>query len=100
MLTTGLPRNPFTLLSRREQEVLRLVALDRTDREIARELGIRERTVRAHVSRILLKLAVASRVGAAVAFVRWTMREEVRRQCGGSDMAEEPMGNSRPTQSS
>lgn len=99
MLTTGLPRNPFTLLSRREQEVLRLVALDRTDREIARELQIRERTVRAHVSRILLKLDVASRVGAAVAFVRWTMHEETR-QCGSSDMAEEPMGNSRPVASS
>ena len=99
MLATGLPKNPFALLSRREQEVLRLVAHDRTDREIARVLGIRERTVRAHVSRILLKLDVASRVGAAVAFVRWTMREEVR-QCGGSDVAEKPMGESRPVRSS
>jgi DNA-binding CsgD family transcriptional regulator len=58
-------------LSRREQEVLRLVAEDKTDREIARALGIRERTVRAHVSRIIGKLGVASRVGAAVAITRW-----------------------------
>jgi DNA-binding CsgD family transcriptional regulator len=58
-------------LSRREQEVLLLVAEDRTDREIARELGIAERTVRAHVSRIILKLGVASRVGAAVAVTKW-----------------------------
>jgi len=58
-------------LSRREQEVLLLVAADMTDREIARALGIAERTVRAHVSRIILKLGVASRVGAAVAVTKW-----------------------------
>jgi DNA-binding NarL/FixJ family response regulator len=76
MLAMGLRKNPFTLLSKREQEVLRLVARDKTDREIARDLDIRERTVRAHVSRIILKLDVASRVGAAVAFVVWSMHEE------------------------
>lgn len=67
------------MLSPREHEVLRELAEDRTDREIASRLGISERTVRAHVSRIILKLGVASRVGAAVKFVRWTG--------GGSDMA-------------
>ncbi|MET0136465.1 MAG: helix-turn-helix transcriptional regulator [Kibdelosporangium sp.] len=55
-------------LSDREREVLFAVALDKTDREVARLLGIRERTVRAHVSRIILKLGVKSRVGAAVLF--------------------------------
>ncbi|AXB41589.1 hypothetical protein A4R43_02840 [Amycolatopsis albispora] len=50
--------------------MLVLLTGDRTDREIARELGIGERTVRAHVSRILLKLGVSSRVGAAVAATR------------------------------
>lgn len=83
----GLPKNPFVLLSERERDVLQLVADDRTDREIARALGIRERTVRAHVSRIILKLGVASRVGAAVAFVTWSMHGDVR-QCGYSDMPE------------
>ena len=58
------------MLSPREYEVLRELAEDRTDREIASRLGISERTVRAHVSRIILKLGVASRVGAAVMFVR------------------------------
>jgi DNA-binding NarL/FixJ family response regulator len=77
----------LNLLSKREQEVLRLVARDKTDREIARELEIRERTVRAHVSRIILKLGVASRVGAAVVFAAWAVREEIRR----SAMAERPM---------
>jgi DNA-binding NarL/FixJ family response regulator len=91
----GLPRNPFALLSKREQEVLRLVARDRTDRAIARELDIRERTVRAHVSRIILKLGVASRVGAAVAVATWDTYQEIR-QGGVSDMSEESMGNASP----
>jgi DNA-binding CsgD family transcriptional regulator len=65
-------------LSPREQEVLLLVAEDKTDREIARALGIRERTVRAHVSNIILKLGVASRVGAAVAFTKWIIRTETQ----------------------
>jgi DNA-binding NarL/FixJ family response regulator len=68
--STSLP----TVLSTRELEVLQLVANDNTDREIAGHLGITERTVRAHVSRIILKLGVTSRVGAAVAFVEWTIR--------------------------
>ena len=76
-------------LSQREHDVLELVAQDRTDREIARRLGIRERTVRAHVGRIILKLGVASRVGAAVAFVEWTCRD------GGAAMAETPLAGSR-----
>jgi DNA-binding NarL/FixJ family response regulator len=94
-----LPNNPFALLSKREQEVLRLVARDRTDREIARELDIRERTVSAHVSRIILKLGVASRVGAAVAVAAWSMYEEIR-QHGISDTPEAPIGKApSPTRS-
>jgi DNA-binding NarL/FixJ family response regulator len=62
------------VLSGREREVLQLIAEDKTDREIARTLDIRERTVRAHVSKIILKLGVASRVGAAVAITEHTWR--------------------------
>ncbi|TCO62732.1 response regulator transcription factor [Actinocrispum wychmicini] len=76
-------------LSKREREVLRMVASDKTDREIGRLLGIRERTVRAHVSRIILKLGVTSRVGAAVVFVESRTRRPC--QCGGSSMAEPPI---------
>lgn len=66
----------FTMLSNREREVLLLIAEDKTDREIAHDLGISERTVRAHVSRIILKLGVSSRVGAAVVAAKWTVRTE------------------------
>jgi DNA-binding NarL/FixJ family response regulator len=90
-----LPENPLALLSNREQDVLRLVTADRTDREIAHELRISERTVRAHVGRIILKLGVASRVGAAVALATWTIYEEIR-QHGGFAMPEEPMADASP----
>jgi non-specific serine/threonine protein kinase len=48
-------------LSAREQEVLRLVAAGRTDREIADALFISPRTVNTHVARILAKLDVRTR---------------------------------------
>jgi DNA-binding CsgD family transcriptional regulator len=51
-------------LSRREIEVLRLVADGRTNREIASELGISERTVDRHVSNLFSKLDVPTRSAA------------------------------------
>lgn len=66
-----LSRTAFDTLSKREREVVLLIADDMSDRQIARELKIRERTVRAHVSRIILKLGVATRVGAAVTATKW-----------------------------
>lgn len=52
-------------LTRRETEVVRLVALGRTNREIARELFLSPRTVETHVSSIVLKLNCRSRADAA-----------------------------------
>jgi DNA-binding NarL/FixJ family response regulator len=54
-------------LSGRETEVLRLIAGGRTNRAIATELGISERTVDRHVSNIFTKIGVSSR-SAATAF--------------------------------
>jgi len=54
-------------LSRRELEVLRLVAAGRSNREIAAELVISEHTVARHVQNIFAKLRVSSRT-AATAF--------------------------------
>src|SRR5712691_10728405 len=50
----------------RETEVLHLVAGGRANKEIARRLGIGEKTVKTHVSRILAKLGVQSRTQAAL----------------------------------
>jgi len=54
-------------LSPRERQVLRLVASGKTNRAIAGDLGLSERTVDRHVSNIFTKLHVASRA-AATAF--------------------------------
>jgi DNA-binding NarL/FixJ family response regulator len=52
-------------LTRRETEVIRLVARGHTSREIARELFLSPRTVESHVASILLKLDCRSRADAA-----------------------------------
>ena len=52
-------------LSRRELEVLRLVAVGRTNREIARELFLSPRTVDMHLRNILAKLGCRSRADAS-----------------------------------
>lgn len=65
-------------LTRREQEVLALVAAGKTDREIAQELQIKVKTVGHHVSGILDKLGVTSRTEAAL----WAVRERFVDQDG------------------
>jgi DNA-binding NarL/FixJ family response regulator len=52
-------------LSRREVEVLQLVAAGRTNAEIAGELYVAEKTVARHLSNIFTKLNVSSRTAAA-----------------------------------
>jgi DNA-binding NarL/FixJ family response regulator len=60
-----------TELTTRELEVLRLVGAGKTNKEIAAELQISERTARTHVSNILSKLGLASRTQAAL----WAVRQ-------------------------
>jgi DNA-binding NarL/FixJ family response regulator len=51
-------------LSTRETQVLRLVATGKTNRAIADELGISEKTVARHISNIFVKLNLSSRAAA------------------------------------
>ncbi len=53
-------------LTPREQEVLRRICRGANNSEIASELRLAERTVKSHVSAILLKLGVRDRAGAIV----------------------------------
>jgi NarL family two-component system response regulator LiaR len=53
-------------LTARELEVLRLIARGMSNRELARELGISEKTVKTHVSNILGKLHLDDRTQAAI----------------------------------
>jgi len=57
-------------LTQREQQVLKVAAEGLTAREIARHLGVRERTVTTHLGRIYGKLGVNSRVGAVIEAAR------------------------------
>jgi len=57
-------------LSRREREVLALIAEGRTNREIGERLFISQKTVGVHVGNILAKLRVSGRVEAAAVSIR------------------------------
>jgi DNA-binding NarL/FixJ family response regulator len=57
---------PFPDLTQREREVLELVAQGRANPDIARRLGISEKTVRNHVSTVMAKLEVLGRSEAIV----------------------------------
>ena len=63
-------RHPECELSPREREVLQLLVAGRSNREIAADLGIKEATVKTHVSVILLRLDVTDRTQAVVAALR------------------------------
>ncbi len=58
--------NPFTELSERELEVLKLIADGMSNAELAGKLVLSEKTIKGHVSNILNKLQLADRTQVAV----------------------------------
>lgn len=64
----------MAMLTRREVEVLRLMADGRTNQQIANELVISAGTVKSHVKRVLRKLNATNRAEAASAYVRLASR--------------------------
>ncbi len=71
--------NPFTELTDRELEVLRLIAGGLNNNDIAVRLVLSEKTVKGHVSNILSKLQLADRTQAAV----FAWREGIVRKAEG-----------------
>jgi NarL family two-component system response regulator LiaR len=57
-------------LTRREREVLEHIADGHSNKQIARELGVAEKTVKTHVGHLLAKLGVTDRTQAALLAVR------------------------------
>ena len=58
------------ILTNREEEVFSLLVKNKTTRDIARELGISEKTVRNHISNSMQKLGVKGRAQAVVELIR------------------------------
>jgi len=67
---SGSPADLLAALTGREREVLAEIARGRSNREIARGLSLAEKTVKTHVSNVLMKLGVADRTQAAIFAVR------------------------------
>jgi len=57
-------------LTRREQDVLRLLATGKTNRQIAHRLDLSGETIKSHLASIFRKLGVSDRTGAAIRAVK------------------------------
>ena len=58
------------ILTKREKEVFTLLVSNKSTKEIAKELGISEKTVRNHISNVMQKLGVKGRSGAVVELLK------------------------------
>jgi len=73
-------------LTEREQEVLAPVAEGRSNREIAAALWLSEKTVEAHIGRVLQKSGLTSRTEAAL----WAVQNELRKGSGDGTIRDFP----------
>jgi len=74
VLTARATGRPAEDLTPREREVLTLVAQGKANKQIARELGISEKTVKTHLTRVFEAIGVTDRTAAAL----WAQRHGVR----------------------
>jgi DNA-binding CsgD family transcriptional regulator len=66
--------HPIERLTKRQREVLRLMAQGLANKEIATELGISTETARTHAAAILSGLGVENRTEATATYLRWSPR--------------------------
>ena len=65
MQSEGL-EDSYDLLTDREKEVLEMLVAGRSNKEIGGQLGIEERTVKAHVAKLMRKVGVQNRIALSV----------------------------------
>lgn len=71
------PNEPLHLTAR-EHQVLDLILMARSNREIANALGIEERTVKAHVGRLMRKAGAENRIELSMRALAGTMQPEAQ----------------------
>jgi len=77
---------PTSELTIRERQVMELILKARSNREIARQLGIEERTVRAHLARLMRKAGVDNRIKLSMSELgRSVLREAAFRGAAATD---------------
>ena len=59
-----------SILTKREKQVFELLILNKSTKEIAKELSISEKTVRNHISNTMQKLGVKGRASAVVELLK------------------------------
>ncbi len=59
-----------SVLTKREKQVFDLLVLNKSTEEIAKKLGISEKTVRNHISNVMQKLGVKGRAGAVIELLK------------------------------
>lgn len=70
------PDNPLSVLTARQKEVLVCMMRGSSNKEIARDLGLLESTVKAHVKAVLKKLGAANRTQASMMGTRYGLAAE------------------------
>ena len=73
LLTARTEQRPAAELTPREREVLAALARGKANKQIARDLGISEKTVKAHLTRVFEAIGVTDRTAAAL----WAQRHGV-----------------------
>jgi len=64
--SSTVPISPVGGVSERERQVLELLVAGRTNKEIGAELGIEERTEKAHITKLMQKAGVQNRIALSV----------------------------------
>lgn len=82
-----------TQLTVREQQVLELLLGAHSTREIASRLGIEQRTVKAHIGRLMHKTGADNRIKLSMSVLNHSFLPKEHRQTGAESESHESMGN-------